>query len=178
MRRAVPVALLAGTLLAGTLALGPLAHAATALPPSEPFAYWDVWVDPAGGTHQTRCVIAGFKPFPLGKGVEDIYVDKTTQKPTSIWIAQFPKGWVGAWHENPKPQWVVPLSGRWYVETTDGHRVEMGPGDASFGGDQGSKPDAKGHVGHLSGTIGDAPITLMFVQGPVPAPKAGHCRFE
>jgi hypothetical protein len=50
------------------------------------------------------------------------------------------------------------------VETTDGHRVEMGPGDASLGEDQGSKPDAAGHVGHPSGTLGDAPITLMFVQ--------------
>ena len=45
----------------------------------------------------------------------------------------------------------------------DGHRVEMGPGDASLGEDQGSKPDAAGHFGHLSGTLGDAPITLMFV---------------
>ena len=79
-------------------------------------------------------------------------------------IAQFPKGWVGQWHENPAPQWIIPLSGRWFVETMDGHRVEMGPGDASLGEDQGSKPDAAGHVGHLSGTLGDAPITLMFVQ--------------
>jgi hypothetical protein len=28
---------------------------------------------------------------------------------------------------------------------------------------KGSKPDAAGHFGHLSGTLGDAPITLMFV---------------
>src|SRR5262249_56406378 len=75
-----------------------------------------------------------------------------------------PVGWVGQWHENPAPQWIIPLSGRWFVETMDGHRVEMGPGDASLGEDQGSKPDAAGHVGHLSGTRGDAPITLMFVQ--------------
>jgi len=26
------------------------------------------------------------------------------------------------WHENPVPQWIVPLSGRWFVETMDGHR--------------------------------------------------------
>jgi hypothetical protein len=56
------------------------------------------------------------------------------------------------------------LSGRWFVETMDGHRVAMGPGDGSLGKDQGSKPDAVGHVGHLSGTLGDAPITLMFEQ--------------
>jgi hypothetical protein len=79
-------------------------------------------------------------------------------------IAQFPKGWVGAWHENPAAQWIIPLSGRWFVETMDAHRIEMGPGDASLGEDQGSKPDAAGHFGHLSGTLGDAPITLMFIQ--------------
>ena len=85
-------------------------------------------------------------------------------RPDHVVIAQFSKGWVGQWHENPAPQWIIPLSGRWYVETMDGHRVEMGPGDASLGEDQGSKPDAAGHTGHLSGTLGDAPITLMFVQ--------------
>jgi hypothetical protein len=37
----------------------------------------------------------------------------------------------------------------------------LGP---SLGEDQGSKPDAAGHFGYLSGTLGDAPITLMFVQ--------------
>lgn len=78
-------------------------------------------------------------------------------------IAQFPKGWVGQWHENPAPQWIIP-SGRWFVETMDGHRVEMGPGHASLGEDQGSRPNASGHIGHLPGTLGDAPITLVFVQ--------------
>ncbi len=148
------------------------------MPAAVPYAYWDVWVDVNGGTHQAHCTIANLSPYSLGKRIEPIYTDKTAQKPASIWIAQFPKDWVGAWHENPEPQWIIPLSGRWFVETTDGTRVEMGPGDASFGGDQGSKPDAKGHVGHLSGTLGGAPITLMFVQGPAPAADAQHCRFR
>lgn len=47
-----------------------------------------------------------------------------------------PVNWVGKWHENPQPQWIIPLSGRWFVETTDGMRVEMGTGEISFGGDQ------------------------------------------
>ena len=37
----------------------------------------------------------------------------------------------------------------------DGQRVEMGPGELSFGEDQGTKRDAKGRHGHLSGTVGD-----------------------
>jgi putative membrane protein len=73
-------------------------------------------------------------------------------------------GWVGEWHENPKPQWIVPLSGRWFVETMDGKRVEMGPGEVSFGGDQNTKPDAQGRRGHRSGTVGDQPSINMIVQ--------------
>jgi hypothetical protein len=162
------------------LGLGAIAAggSARAMPAAAPFSYWDVWVDGHGGTHQARCAVRDFSPFSLGKGIEPIYVDKTGQRPGAVWIAQFPAGWVGAWHENPKQQWVIPLSGRWFVETTDGTRVEMGPGEASFGGDQGAKPDARGHVGHLSGTLGDAPITLMFVQGAAPAADGAHCRFR
>jgi hypothetical protein len=91
-------------------------------------------------THQTQCEFKDFSPLSLGKGVELIFVDKLQDTPDHLVIAQFPKGWVGAWHENPAAQWIIPLSGRWFVETMDGHRVEMGPGDASLGEDQGSKP--------------------------------------
>ena len=66
--------------------------------------------------------------------------------------------------ENPAPQWIVPLSGRWWVEAMDGTRVEMGPGDVSFGEDQGCIATADGRRGHRSGTIGDEPAVLMTVQ--------------
>ncbi len=46
----------------------------------------------------------------------------------------------------------------------DGQRVEMGPGEISFGEDQNTKPDAQGHQGHLSGTVGGEPSVLMIVQ--------------
>ena len=86
-----------------------------------------------------------------------------------------PVGWVGEWHENPKPQWIVPLSGRWFVETMDGKRVEMGPGELSFGGDQNCKPDAQGRKGHRSGTVGNQPSVNLIVQlekDPAPANPA------
>ena len=53
-------------------------------------------------------------------------------------------GEIGEWHENPMPQWIIPLRGRWRVETMDGVIVDMGPGDISFGGDQGTN-NRKGH---------------------------------
>ena len=46
----------------------------------------------------------------------------------------------------------------------DGTRVEMGPGDVSFGADQNTRPDAEGRKGHRSGTVGNAPCRLMIVQ--------------
>jgi hypothetical protein len=45
---------------------------------------------------------------------------------SAVIISVLPVGWEGFWHENPKPQRIVPLSGRWFVETMDGKRVEMG----------------------------------------------------
>ena len=78
-----------------------------------------------------------------------------------------PVGWVGDWHENPAPQWIVVLSGRWWIEAMDGTRIEQGPGEFSLGEDQGCKP-VDGRHGHRSGTIGDAPAVLMTVQLHVP----------
>jgi hypothetical protein len=94
-----------------------------------------------------------------------------TGKMTTMVTVQ-PVGWIGTWHENPKPQWIVPLSGRWFVEAMDGTRVEMGPGDLSFGGDQYCREiDSK--RGHRSGTIGDIPAVLMVIQfDDAPTPRS------
>jgi len=155
---------LTSIMLATAFAMASVSIAAAQSPAPQPHPYWHVWVDSVGVSHQSQCQFKDFSPLSLGKRVEPIFIDKLPDQPAHVVIAQFPKGWIGTWHENPAPQWIIPLSGRWFVETTDGHRVEMGPGDASLGEDQGTKPDASGHFGHLSGTIGDAPITLMFVQ--------------
>jgi hypothetical protein len=102
------------------------AAVAAAQPPTpQPLHYWHVSVDSAGMTHQTQCKFKEFSPLSLGTGVELIFVDKLQDTPDHVVIAQFPKGWVGAWHENPAAQWIIPLSGRWFVETMDGHRVEI-----------------------------------------------------
>jgi hypothetical protein len=46
----------------------------------------------------------------------------------------------------------------------DGQRVEMGPGEVSFGADQHTVEDDEGRKGHRSGTVGDEPCYLMVVQ--------------
>lgn len=55
------------------------------------------------------------------------------------------------------------LAGRWFVESMDGTRVEMGPGELSLGTDQGTVA-VGGRRGHQSGAVGEDPCHLMLVQ--------------
>ena len=113
-------------------------------PPKLP--YWHVWTDDSGITHQTRREISGFELTPISEGVTPQWNNFLLTANTTVGYVLLPAGWVGDWHENPKPQWIVPLSGSWYVETMDDVRIEMGPGEISLGCDQNSKPDAKGRT--------------------------------
>lgn len=126
--------------------------------------YWHVWTDADGVSHQDQLQTHRFKQKSFAAGADPQWVGKVQQSGGQIVFSVLPVGWVGDWHENPKPQWIIPLSGRWFVETMDGHRVEMGPGEISFGEDQGTQANEEGHKGHLSGTVGDAPCTMMIVQ--------------
>src|SRR5271165_6999882 len=127
-------------------------------------AYWHVWTDEKGVSHQDRCEMSAFKLQSISEGAAPSWIDKQSTPGATVLVVVQPVGWVGEWHENPKPQWIIPLSGRWSVETMDGKRVEMGPGEVSFGGDQNTKPDAKVRKGHRSGTVGDQPAVTMLVQ--------------
>jgi hypothetical protein len=94
----------------------------------------------------------------------------------TVFVTVLPVGWIGQWHENPKPQWIIPLSGRWFVQSMDGTRVEMGPGEISFGEDQNTQASG-GRQGHLSGTVGDEAAVLMIVQLEDGSSPSGPCRF-
>lgn len=128
------------------------------------FSYWHVWTDDDGVSHQTRTKLTSFRKESMGGDADQQWNNHLQASNSKVIFAKLPVGYVGAWHENPKPQWIVPLSGKWYVEIMDGQRVEMGHGDVSFGGDQNTKPNEKGYTGHFSGTVGDEPAMLMIVQ--------------
>ncbi len=138
--------------------------------------YWHLYTDADGVSRQVRCTMTDFhlasmKPpaAPQWQGVKH-HDGMTTM------ITVQPVGWEGTWHENPAPQWIIPLSGRWYVESMDGTRVEMGPGEISFGEDQGCRT-LDGKTGHKSGTVGDAPAVLMVVQFDGQRARITPCRF-
>ena len=139
--------------------------------------YWHLWADADGVSRQTRCTLESFNLKPIQPAAEPQWQGKATTGTMSAMVTVLPVGWIGAWHKNPKPQWIIPLSGRWFVESMDGNRVEMGPGEFSFGGDQNCR-QADGKCGHQSGTVGDSPAVLMIVQlDEAPAP-ASPCEFR
>lgn len=139
-------------------------------------AYWHLWTDEEGVSHQTHCSLASFHPHRVGAAAPQWNDAQARSEATVVFTVQ-PAGWVGEWHENPAPQWIVPLSGRWFVESMDGTRVEMGPGELSFGEDQQCCPDAQGRQGHRSGTVGGEPAHLMTVQLHIPPVRApGHLK--
>lgn len=140
-------------------------------------AYWHLWTGEDGVSHQTRCLMTDFELQSITAPAQPQWQGPKTRAEMTVVITVLPVGWVGAWHENPKPQWIVPLSGRWFVESMDGRRVEMGPGEISFGADQRSR-EHDGKHGHLSGTIGDEAAVLMLVQFEHPPSPASACPFS
>ena len=119
--------------------------------------YWHVYTDADGISRQARFDIRDFELKGVSPGVTPQWNDKMEPSQAGVTFTVLPVGWIGEWHENPKPQWITILTGRWFVETMDGTRVEMGPGEVMMGEDQGTK-DKKGH---RSGTVGDAPCTMI-----------------
>ena len=124
--------------------------------------YWHLYVDENGVSHQKKCQLTNYEKKSVGPA-DPQWNDKQGTHPSTVVFTVQPVGWVGDWHENPAPQWIIVLSGRWFIESMDGTRIEQGPGEFSFGEDQGCT-ETDGKKGHRSGTIGDEPCRLMTVQ--------------
>ena len=130
--------------------------------PKPRIPYWHLWTDEAGVSHQAACHLTEFELKGVGPA-DPQWNNKHGTAPSTVVVTVQPVGWVGDWHENPAPQWIVVLSGRWWIESMDGTRIEQGAGEFSFGEDQGCTK-ADGKKGHRSGTVGDVPAVLMTVQ--------------
>lgn len=137
--------------------------------------YWHNWTDDEGVSRMTECTIEQFELQSISGDADPQWIGNSYEADVTVQFVAQPVDWVGTWHENPAPQFVIPTEGSWFVEAMDGTRQEFGPGDLYFGADQGTT-ERDGKVGHLSGTVGDAPVTLMLVQfsdapdGPTPCP--------
>jgi hypothetical protein len=139
--------------------------------------YWHLWTDADGVSHQVQCAMTEFELKSMKSPADPEWLGKKQSGRMTTLVAVQPVGWIGIWHENPKPQWIIPLSGRWFVESMDGTRVEMGPGELSFGGDQNCR-EVDGKLGHCSGTVGDEPAVLMVVQFDDMSAPSSPCKLR
>jgi hypothetical protein len=139
--------------------------------------YWHLYTDENGISRQRRCLMTRFELKSIQPPADPQWQGVRYHDGMTTMVIVLPVAWVGTWHENPAPQWIIPLSGRWWVESMDGERVEMGPGHISFGEDQGCII-LNGRIGHRSGTIGTEPAVLMLVQFDKRRANISPCRFE
>jgi hypothetical protein len=135
--------------------------------PRPEIPYWHLWTDEKGVSHQTRCTLTEWELKGIGAAAPQWNNAQPGGDAQVVFTVQ-PVGWVGEWHENPAPQWIAVLSGRWWIESMDGTRIEQGPGEFSLGEDQNCTRDAQGRLGHRSGTVGDQPALLMCVRLHMP----------
>jgi len=139
--------------------------------------YWHLWTDVHGISRLTLCAMTDFEFSSIQPPADPQWQGAKTAGAMTVMVTVLPVGWKGIWHENPKPQWIMPLSGRWFVEAMDGSRTEMGPGELSFGGDQNCR-EIDGKCGHRSGTVGDVPAVLMLVQFAEMSAPCSACEFR
>lgn len=142
--------------------LPPLAHddRAPGHPPLMPF--WQMKDDGEGRSTIVQDWLGNFVQQVVSGDTTPIWMRAFPGQVKAVWFNVLPVGWVGDWHPSPSLQWVVPLSGRWFIETQDGHRVEMGPGDIHWGADIVTGRAAG--IGHFSGQTGEVPCVQLMVQ--------------
>ena len=126
--------------------------------------YWHVYTGDDGKSTMAEATLEGFEAQSMGGSSGEQFNLPFAEGEAKVMFSVLPAGFDGDWHENPEPQWVLPIRGGWWVETQDGKRVELREGDLSFGADQGTRPDADGNRGHRSGTLDGAPCEMMIVQ--------------
>ncbi|MBV1832722.1 cupin domain-containing protein [Komagataeibacter pomaceti] len=166
-------------LMASVLPVGP-SRAATEQAPR--LTYHHMWTDDRGVSHLATCPLTQFVLKSMSPPAGPQWQDRQPDGRATVLMTVQPPHWDGAWHEDPKVQWIVPLRGRWFVQAMDGARVEMGPGDVLLGEDQNTRPlptgPMRGRKGHLGGNVGDGAVDLMVVQMDI-APTVGQpCHFR
>lgn len=139
--------------------------------------YWHLWTDADGISRQAQCVMTNFDLQSITASADPQWLGKKTSGAMTVMVTVLPVGWVGAWHENPKPQWIVPLSGCWFVESMDGTCVQMKAGELAFGGDQNCR-EIEGKRGHKSGAVGEIPATLLLIQFDDATASPAPCEFR
>jgi hypothetical protein len=125
--------------------------------------FWLMENTARGRSRIVQRLLEDFQQRSVSGDTTPIWMREFSGTVKAVWFNVLPVGWIGDWHPSPSLQWVVPLSGRWFIETQEGERVEMGPGDIHWGADVETTLEAS-RAGHRSGQLGDLPCVQMMVQ--------------
>ena len=89
--------------------------------PSVPYSH--LYVDAHGVSHQSQCALTDYELKAVAPAAPQ-WNDKMDRSEATVVFTVQPVGWVGDWHENPAPQWIIVLSGRWWIESMDRGRED------------------------------------------------------
>ncbi|KAJ7568187.1 hypothetical protein O6H91_01G022100 [Diphasiastrum complanatum] len=126
------------------------------------FCYYQIWVSEDGETHFIENKMTGFTLQPYSSKPQLVRSD-FGGNPTKLVFTELAVGLEQPLHSAPTTQFVVTLSGSWYVKTTDGKKFEFHPGDVLFQDNTKDSPADK-QPQHYSGVVGDKPCRQMIVQ--------------
>ena len=132
-------------LAAALLVIAVLMHAQS----RKPVTITRLYTGPDGETHTEQAEMQ----FTGGSAT-----NQTTQtvKATGTELHRSPPGDVQPFHTAPRRQYVVTLSGRGEIETSDGHKVQLGPGQVLLVEDT----TGKGHI--TRALAGEDRVTLQI----------------
>lgn len=172
----------AAYLLSFLVATG-VSHAARADDPPNPVRhYHHLWTDKDGISHLADCEVTHFFLKSMSPPAGPQWQDPMKPQTATIMFTVQPAHWNGAWHPDPKPQWIIPLHGSWWVQSMDGQKVVLNQGDVLLGEDQDVRPmpsgPYKGKKGHNAGNVGDDPVTLMVIQSANPPTIGAPCQYH
>ena len=141
------------------LLLPTLSTAAAAAPETGVIQFIRIWTSADSATHIKRCEVPRLEEsgdFGTIQYVRNLANSSVT--PFNLVLTQ--QTGDNPWHPSPNTQFVVTLSGAWFVNTTDGDYVEMFAGDLLFQDDYAGSP--LGGV-HYSGTLGGEACNQLVI---------------
>jgi hypothetical protein len=126
------------------------------------FRYYQIYASESGTTHFGKWKMTGFDLQAYGSKPQYVRSDFGGE-PTKLVFTELAVGLEQPLHSCPAVQFVVTLSGSWYVKTTDGTKFAFKPGDVLFQDNTKNSPANK-QPEHYSGVVGDQPCQQMIVQ--------------
>ncbi|MCO5594299.1 hypothetical protein L7F22_048328 [Adiantum nelumboides] len=128
----------------------------------ENFKYTQLWSDAEGETHIAECKMQGFREEAYSALLQFVR-DDFGGNATKMVFTELSVNLTQPLHNTPSTQFVITLSGSWYIKTTDGSYREFLPGEVLFQDNTKDSPAAKSPQ-HYSGAVGDVPCQQFVIQ--------------